>query len=77
MEPAMGASTCALGNHKWTPYSGILTRNARMHPTHQILSAYVEGWRGVVWRRVSKERDPLVFCSSRRATRRGREPARV
>lgn len=30
MEPAMGASTWALGSHKWRPYKGIFTINAIM-----------------------------------------------
>lgn len=73
----MGASTWALGSQRWTPYSGILTKNARMQPAHQILSAYEESWGGVEWRSVSRERDPLEFCSKRRAISRGREPAKV
>lgn len=35
MEPAIGASTWALGSHRCIPYSGSLTRNARMQPAHQ------------------------------------------
>lgn len=77
IEPAIGASTCALGSQRCTPYRGILTRNARMQPAHQILSAYVESWGGVVWRSVRRDRDPFEFCRSKRAIRRGREPARV
>ena len=30
IEPAIGASTCALGNHRWTENIGSLTRNPRM-----------------------------------------------
>lgn len=35
----MGASTWALGSQRCTPYSGILTKNARIHPAHHSLSA--------------------------------------
>lgn len=77
MDPAIGASTCALGSQRWAPYRGILTRNASIQPAHQILSAYEERWGGVEWRSVSRDRDPFEFCSKRRAIRRGREPARV
>ena len=28
IDPLTGASTCALGSHKWTPYSGNFTINA-------------------------------------------------
>jgi hypothetical protein len=31
MEPAIGASTWALGSHRCNPYNGILTINAIMH----------------------------------------------
>lgn len=47
MEPATGASTWALGNHRWAPYRGILTINAVRHPSHNILS--------VVWWEVYKK----------------------
>ena len=35
MEPAMGASTWAFGNHKWNKKIGILTRKAREVESHQ------------------------------------------
>lgn len=34
IDPAMGASTCALGNQKWRPYRGIFTIKAVMHTNH-------------------------------------------
>ena len=34
MEPAIGASTWALGSHRCRPYSGILTINAIIHASH-------------------------------------------
>lgn len=36
IEPAMGASTCALGSHRCRPYIGIFTMNATMHAYHRI-----------------------------------------
>lgn len=35
MEPAIGASTCAFGSHKWRPYRGIFTIKAIMHANHR------------------------------------------
>ena len=32
MEPAMGASTWALGSQRWRPYSGIFTMKAIIQP---------------------------------------------
>lgn len=36
MDPAIGASTWALGNHRCNPYIGILTMNATVHAYHRI-----------------------------------------
>ena len=36
IEPAIGASTCALGSHRCRPYIGILTMNATVHAYHRI-----------------------------------------
>lgn len=41
IDPAIGASTWAFGNHRWTPYSGILIINAIMHANHRILLVHV------------------------------------
>lgn len=35
IEPPNGASTCALGNHKWKKNIGNLTRNAKIMKNHQ------------------------------------------
>lgn len=35
MEPAIGASTWALGNHRWIPYNGIFTIKAIIHDNHK------------------------------------------
>lgn len=77
IDPAMGASTWALGSHKWTPYRGIFTRKAIRQPVHHSLSAVVVILKvGVYWR-VIRERVPAVFWRRSRATKRGREPASV
>lgn len=36
MDPAMGASTCALGSHRWNPYMGIFMVNASKQNNHHI-----------------------------------------
>lgn len=41
IDPAMGASTWALGSHKWTPYKGILTMKAMMQANHRMLLDHV------------------------------------
>lgn len=37
IDPAIGASTCALGNHRWRPYNGIFTMNASIQANHKKL----------------------------------------
>lgn len=37
IEPATGASTCALGSHKWKKYSGNFTRNAKFIITQVLI----------------------------------------
>lgn len=37
----MGASTWALGSHRWTPYSGILTKKAIVQASHRMLLDHV------------------------------------
>ena len=46
MEPAIGASTCAFGSHKWRPYRGIFTMNAIMHASHRKIldQEFGRGW---------------------------------
>lgn len=41
MDPAIGASTWALGSHRWTPYNGILTIKAIIQANHRILLDHV------------------------------------
>ena len=38
IDPATGASTWALGSHRWVRNIGIFTRNARMVAIHQMFS---------------------------------------
>lgn len=77
IEPAMGASTCALGSHRWIPYNGILTKNAIRQPAHHSLLVKGARLSGSEYWRISSDKLPVLFCRMRRATRRGREPARV
>lgn len=37
IDPATGASTCAFGNQRWAPYSGILIINAIRQLSHKSL----------------------------------------
>ncbi len=41
MDPAIGASTWALGSQRWTPYKGILTLKAMIQASHRMLLDYV------------------------------------
>lgn len=77
MDPAIGASTWAFGSQRCTPYNGILTRKANRQAAHHNLSPHVKRCRGCVYCRVNIDRVPLSFCRRSRATRRGKEPARV
>lgn len=61
MDPAIGASTWAFGSHKWTPYSGILIRNAIMHASHMILFDQELGIGVVVSDKIMKFREPIEF----------------
>lgn len=59
MDPAIGASTWALGSQRWVPYRGILTIKARRQANHHSLFAHERGmWLGRSWRRLS-ERVPV------------------
>lgn len=77
IEPATGASTCAFGNQRWTPYNGIFTRKAIRHPAHQILWPQDSSARGCEYCKISIDRVPVDCCRRRRATRSGKDPARV
>lgn len=43
IDPAIGASTWALGNHKCSPYRGNLTIKAIVHASHSISLLHVFG----------------------------------
>lgn len=43
IDPAIGASTWAFGNHKCSPYRGNLTMKAVIHASHNILLCHVFG----------------------------------
>ena len=62
IEPAMGASTCALGNQRWRPYSGILTIKAIIHASHIKILDQELGIGCTQYWRIKKFRDPVVFC---------------
>ncbi len=58
MDPAIGASTWALGSHRWKPYNGILTMNAIIHASHRILFDHRKGKLEVWYIDTIKFRDP-------------------
>lgn len=77
MEPAMGASTWALGSQRCIPYSGAFTMNAvrRARPdrrsVHEVVSV---GW---VSLSIVRCRVPSCVYRWRMVTNRGRELIRV
>lgn len=77
IEPAIGASTCALGSHRCSPYRGIFTMKAIMHASHRMVSLH-EVFRGSdqYWAR-SIFSEPVEFCRQISAIRRGSDPTRV
>lgn len=78
MEPAMGASTCALGSQRWTPYRGALTMKAsrRARLVRGVVQESVGGVRGVSLI-MGRSRVPVWVCKWSKVTRRGRELMRV
>lgn len=77
IDPAMGASTWALGSHRWTPYRGILTMNAIIQASHRMLLDHV--WligeeSSVIMVKFSV---PIIFWIWIRAINRGIDPTRV
>lgn len=77
IEPAIGASTWAFGNHRWRPYNGILTIKARIHASHsrEWAQLFVRGLIQYCMSRKFKE--PTSFWIYVRATSKGREPISV
>lgn len=77
IDPAIGASTCALGSHRCRPYSGIFTMNAIIHASHMKMLDQVVDIGSFQCCMIKKFRDPEVFWMYRSATKRGNEPTRV
>lgn len=73
----MGASTCALGSHRWSPYNGIFTMNAIIHASHKRVldQEFGMGW-DQSWS-IKKFNVPMLFWINSKATSRGRDPTRV
>lgn len=73
----MGASTWALGSHRWRPYRGALTikasRSARLaiRPDQEESSV---GWKSLS---IGRYNVPIWFCKWRMATSKGSELASV
>lgn len=77
MEPAIGASTCALGSHRWRPYSGILTMKAIMHASHRRFDDQERASGLVQYCIIIILSEPREFCSEMRTINRGRDPISV
>lgn len=77
IDPAIGASTWALGSHRWRPYKGIFTIKAIMHAYHRIeLGAERFSALGImVVVRICS--DPRLLCINSSATSKGSEPIKV
>lgn len=77
MDPAIGASTWALGSHRCTPYSGILIMKAIIQANHRILLDHVRsiGEEPIIIN--IKFSVPVEFCIKIRAIKRGIDPTRV
>lgn len=73
INPAIGASTCAFGNHRWRPYRGTFTINAIIHASHwQMLDqGFGRGW--TQYWTIRKFREPKLFWVYSNATMGGAE----
>jgi hypothetical protein len=60
-EPAIGASTWALGSQRWRPYSGIFTMKAIIHASHMKMLDQELGMGCTQYWSIRKFRDPTVF----------------
>ena len=69
MEPETGASTWALGSHKWTEYKGVFTRNGKMVKNHHKVMYFL----GVIQFGKVVKRCPFIFIIRRRENNSGRE----
>lgn len=61
IDPAIGASTCALGSQRCRPYSGIFTMNAIIHASHIKMFDQVVDIGLFQYCIIRKFRDPEVF----------------
>lgn len=77
MDPAMGASTWALGSHRCKPYRGALTMKAISRARLDIRPVQEEGVVGCESFSSGKYRVPVWFCRCRIAMSKGRELASV
>lgn len=77
IEPAMGASTWALGNHRWSPYRGAFTMNAMRRARLDRRPVQEFGNTEWVSPRAIKWREPVWVCRWRIVTSRGKELMRV
>lgn len=77
IDPAIGASTCALGSHRCKPYIGILTMNATVHAYHRIELGMENsmGFGFIIRVRICNV--PILVCRYSRATKSGKDPTRV
>lgn len=77
MEPAIGASTWALGSQRCRPYRGIFTIKAIMHANHRsaLDQESIRGW--FQYCIIKKFREPVVFWIYTSAIKRGRDPDSV
>lgn len=61
MEPAIGASTWALGNQRWRPYRGIFTMKAIIHANHIKTFDQELGRGSAQYWSTKKFKDPVIF----------------
>lgn len=77
IDPAIGASTCALGSQRCRPYKGIFTINAIIHASHKKMLDQVGEIGFTQYCMIRRFRVPNVFCIYNSATNRGNEPTKV
>lgn len=76
IEPAMGASTCALGSQRCTPYIGILTMKAIMQASHNALLVRLVVFNLKV-ENIMRFRWSVELFMTSRAVNSGRDPIKV
>lgn len=73
----MGASTWALGNHRWSPYNGAFTINVIRRASPDRVPVHESVSEGCISSRVGRWSVPVCVCRWRRVTRSGKELIRV